>query len=142
MSTAELIVKVAKARNQANIDHDSPILDNDIAGHSSDKAKSQSKIATQALSRRDRWSGNNFATSQARAHGIELSNMASGGDDADPRNIYTTREVHVEFEKASQRSENSGPSYYDGPPAKGDEEDTRPLKSDQGGAVHVRINSN
>ncbi|KAF2994901.1 hypothetical protein E8E14_002072 [Neopestalotiopsis sp. 37M] len=148
MSMAELIVKVAKARNQANVDHDSPMMENDI-GHHSSHTKSRTRVGATALSKRDRWSGERFNT-EARANGIELGDMmkneieerqgAIGESDRD-RNIYTTREVHVEFENASHKSGNSeSPSFYDAPPGKKPaEEDERPLQRHQTGAVHVNI---
>ncbi|KAH8203037.1 hypothetical protein TruAng_002765 [Truncatella angustata] len=148
MSMAELIVKVAKARNQANIDADGPVLENDI-GHSSEQTKSRSRVGATALSKRDRWSGDRYGISEARANGIELADIARSGSDSiapedereGDRNIYTTHEVHVEFEKASQKSENSAsPSFYEGNGPKRDEEDTRPLNAGKGGTVHVRLN--
>ncbi|ETS85700.1 hypothetical protein PFICI_03725 [Pestalotiopsis fici W106-1] len=151
MSMAELIVKVAKARNQANVDHDSPVLENDIGHSSSHGTKSRTRVGATALSKRDRWSGDRFDMNQSRANaGIELGDMIikeeerqGSNDDGDggDRNIYTTREVHVEFEKASHKSGNSESpsSFYEGPPgSKAGEEDTRPLKSNQKGAVHVK----
>ncbi|KAK9413619.1 hypothetical protein SUNI508_11828 [Seiridium unicorne] len=147
MSMAELIVTVAKARNEANIDHTAPVIHNDI-GPDSEQTKSRSKGGATALSRRERWSGDMFGVSEAKANGIELNDIAKNSADSigpedereRDRNIYTTREVHVEFEKASQKSENSGsPSFYEGTGPKRDEEDTRPLNSNKGGAVHVRI---
>lgn len=147
MTMAELIVKVAKARNQANGDHGSPGIIVDI-DHESEQSKSKSRVATTALGNRDRWSGYNNNT-EARTDGIQLSNMITVRNDQSPSeedlqgdgNIYRTREVHVEFEKASQKSENSGPSYYDSGMTKRDEEDTIPLKPGQGGATHTRMNS-
>lgn len=148
MSMAELIVKVARARNQANVDHDSPIIENDIGGGSSDM-KSRTRVGATALSKRDRWSGDRFHhNTEARANGIELGDMAKNeieerqgviGESDGDRNIYTTREVHVEFENASHKSGNSesSPSFYDAPPGTKAEEDERPLKSQQRGVAHV-----
>ncbi|KAI4599083.1 hypothetical protein KJ359_002040 [Pestalotiopsis sp. 9143b] len=148
MSMAELIVKVARARNQANVDHDSPIIENDIGGGSSNM-KSRTKVGATALSKRDRWSGDRFHhNTEARANGIELGDMAKNeieerqgviGESDGDRNIYTTREVHVEFENASHKSGNSesSPSFYDAPPGTKAEEDERPLKSQQRGVTHL-----
>ncbi|KAK6073197.1 hypothetical protein SCUP234_08795 [Seiridium cupressi] len=150
MAMAELIVKVAKAGNASSQGNNGGIIINDIGQHSSEggaKSEPKSRFGATVLSKRDELSGQDkYGSTQAGAGAIELSEIANGeGSGADTpdsdmqhdKGIYTTREVHIEFEKASQRSENSGPSYYEGRTTKKDEEDTRPLNSNGDGSVHV-----
>ncbi|KAK9416011.1 hypothetical protein SUNI508_09971 [Seiridium unicorne] len=150
MAMAELIVKVAKAGNASSQGNNGGIIINDIGQHSSEggtKSEPKSRFGATVLSKRDELSGQDkYGSTQAGAGAIELSEIAnvegSGADTPDSdmqhdKGIYTTREVHIEFEKASQRSENSGPSYYEGRTTKKDEEDTRPLNSNKDGSVHV-----
>ncbi|KAM0817400.1 hypothetical protein AB5N19_03205 [Seiridium cardinale] len=150
MAMAELIVKVAKAGNASSQGNNGAIIVNDIGQHSSEggtKSEPKSRFGATVLSKRDGLSmQDKYGSTQAGAGAIELSEIAkgegSGSDTPDSdmqhdKGIYTTREVHIEFEKASQRSENSGPSYYEGHTTKKDEEDTRPLNSNKDGSVQI-----
>ncbi|KAI4598716.1 hypothetical protein KJ359_002608 [Pestalotiopsis sp. 9143b] len=136
MSMADLIVKVARARNRNNISHPSVDYGASAAASSSSAAARwrsrtiSSSSAPSASSKWGRWYGHNYATSEATstststgrtaaapvasAHaaragqgaGIELSDLAAAKTSDEVRDleksIYTTREVHVEFESAPQ----------------------------------------
>lgn len=157
MSMADLIVKVAKARNRNNISHPSVDYGASAAASSGTAAARwrsrtlSSSAPTGGSTKWGRWYGHNYATSEAtstststartvtaaaapvasaragQGSGIELSNMAAAKTSDEVRDleksIYTTREVHVEFESAPQNG--SGlcwPSHYGGVPAEEDED--------------------
>ncbi|KAF7531620.1 hypothetical protein G7054_g8703 [Neopestalotiopsis clavispora] len=88
----------------------------------------------QPNTKRGKWYGHNYTTSEAIAPNeqMEMSNMATttaASDETnrdanrDNKSIYTTREVHVEFENAPQRPGQCWPSHYGGVPAEHEEED-------------------
>ncbi|ETS81416.1 hypothetical protein PFICI_06418 [Pestalotiopsis fici W106-1] len=153
MSMADLIVKVARAKNRNNISHPSMSLE-EGGGYGHSSTTWRSKMLSSVPSKRGKWYGHNYTTSEATptAHdNMEMSNIPANNTtttttttnasdenrDAaarDNKSIYTTREVHVEFENAPQRPGHCWPSHYGGVPEENDD-DEQPLQRQD---VHLR----
>ncbi|KAI0593105.1 hypothetical protein F4775DRAFT_527972 [Biscogniauxia sp. FL1348] len=148
ISMADLIVKIAKARNATNHGHSDryvadPSSSNPMGSKTIDATASRhgTKISSHkplgvSGTRRDR--GNSIELSDITPEDASLARDLESGD---KHGIYTTREVRIEFEESSHQSEGRGPSSEEQSTSQREEvgeEDTRPIIGPHGGGVvHV-----